>query len=134
LEANGISDTNWAISDKDESCSALAEGASSSGGWPAADLTTSGAFVRDSIRRYNFAGGSDGSDLSEVLVQEDSAAHGKLRLSGRQGGLAAPAVAALLGGACLSVALVLALSYRWRARTEHFRVLRRQEILSDADQ
>jgi len=44
-----ISDANWAVSDKDESCSALLPGAAISG-WSAQQLTASGTWVRDSIR------------------------------------------------------------------------------------
>jgi len=50
LDENSISDANWAISDKAESCSALQGGASATGGWPENQLTQSGAFVRNSIR------------------------------------------------------------------------------------
>jgi len=50
LEAHNISDTNWAISDVDESCSALKLGSSPDGQWSAQELTRSGVFVRESIR------------------------------------------------------------------------------------
>merc|ERR1712117_2221 len=43
-----IGDANWAVSDKSEACSALQPGASGNGGW--SSLTTSGNFVRGSIR------------------------------------------------------------------------------------
>lgn len=49
LGENDIWDANWAISDKDESCSALQAGASPAGGWSLEDLTPSGSFVRQSI-------------------------------------------------------------------------------------
>lgn len=50
MDANGISSTNWAVSDKYESCSALQPGASPSGGWINGldnDLTWSGLRVRN---------------------------------------------------------------------------------------
>mmetsp|Transcript_84902 Transcript_84902/g.188670 ORF Transcript_84902/g.188670 Transcript_84902/m.188670 type:complete len:275 (+) Transcript_84902:3-827(+) len=58
LEEHGISDANWAISDKDESCSALVPGASPLGGWAPPALTESGAFVRASLRGEPFPGGA----------------------------------------------------------------------------
>jgi len=56
FEYHGISDANWAVSDKDESCSALRPGASTSGHWRSSDLTTSGRFVRESIRGHAHTG------------------------------------------------------------------------------
>lgn len=50
LQARGISDANWAVSDKEEACSALRPGASGSGGWGLAELTDSGIFLRASLR------------------------------------------------------------------------------------
>jgi len=50
LRQNHISDANWAVSDKDEACSALESGASGSGGWEPAHLSKSGIFVRTSLR------------------------------------------------------------------------------------
>lgn len=47
---HGISDVNWALSDKEEGCAALAPGASPTGGWGAADLTEAGAFIRKTLR------------------------------------------------------------------------------------
>jgi len=44
-----ISDANWAVSDKDETCSALRPG-TGIGSWTAADLTASGTWVRNSLR------------------------------------------------------------------------------------
>merc|ERR1711862_1017214 len=46
----GISSSNWAISDKAESCSALRGGASPNGGWSEGQLTDSGRWVRNTIR------------------------------------------------------------------------------------
>jgi len=56
FEYHGISDANWAVSDKDESCSALRQGASASGNWGYSHLTQSGRFVRDSIRGHAHTG------------------------------------------------------------------------------
>merc|ERR1719188_908903 len=50
METHHISDANWAVSDKDEACSALQPGSSGTGGWTAGQLTASGSFVRDSLR------------------------------------------------------------------------------------
>merc|ERR1719413_313548 len=50
LAYHGISYANWAVSDKQEACSALAPGASTSGGWSDGQLTDSGRFMRASIR------------------------------------------------------------------------------------
>jgi len=51
-----ISDANWAVSDKQESCSALQPGASPSGGWQPAQLTESGRFVRNSLIEHHASG------------------------------------------------------------------------------
>jgi len=53
LKQNSISDANWAIGDKSEACAALKPGASASGGWPSASLTTSGNWMRNSIRTFS---------------------------------------------------------------------------------
>jgi len=50
LQQHGISSSNWAISDKAESCSALRGGASPNGGWSEGQLTDSGRWVRNTIR------------------------------------------------------------------------------------
>jgi endoglucanase len=52
FEQHHISDANWAISDKAESCSALNPGASATGGWPASQLSQSGAWVRSGLQAY----------------------------------------------------------------------------------
>jgi endoglucanase len=49
LAQHQISWCNWSMFDKDESASALKPGASTSGPWPASELTTSGAFVSAAI-------------------------------------------------------------------------------------
>merc|ERR1719491_2416494 len=50
---HAISDANWAIGDKAEACAALSPGASAAGGWSSNDLTTSGDFLRTSIREFH---------------------------------------------------------------------------------
>jgi endoglucanase len=52
FEQHHISDANWAISDKAESCAALNPGSSGVGGWPATQLSRSGTWVRHSLRAY----------------------------------------------------------------------------------
>eukprot|EP00930_Biecheleria_cincta_P104842 TRINITY_DN9728_c0_g1_i1.p1 TRINITY_DN9728_c0_g1~~TRINITY_DN9728_c0_g1_i1.p1 ORF type:complete len:493 (-),score=77.13 TRINITY_DN9728_c0_g1_i1:231-1709(-) len=50
LDVHGISHANWAVNDKNESCSALLPGTSSMGQWdPQLDLTQSGRFVRSRL-------------------------------------------------------------------------------------
>lgn len=64
LDENHISDCNWAISDKYESCSALMPGASPTGNWVTkvgVDLTYSGALVRHLIRGTDTGGSCSAS-------------------------------------------------------------------------
>jgi len=49
-EARGISYAAWSLSDKDEASAALKPGAAAGGGWRDADLTVSGALIRDQLR------------------------------------------------------------------------------------
>jgi len=49
LAYHGISYANWAVSDKQEACSALAPGASTSGGWSDGELTDSGRYMKAAI-------------------------------------------------------------------------------------
>lgn len=49
FKEHNISDANWAISDKQEACSALLPGASGDGGWEDCELTESGHFVRSTF-------------------------------------------------------------------------------------
>lgn len=51
LENDGISHVNWSISDRAESSAALKPGAAPEGGWSPNDLSDSGAFVRNILRR-----------------------------------------------------------------------------------
>lgn len=53
LDSNQISWLNWSIADKEESSAAVKPGASGSGGWPDAMLTTSGLLVREELRAKN---------------------------------------------------------------------------------
>jgi endoglucanase len=53
MDQRGISWANWSIADKAETCSALNGGASSSGGWTAANLSASGTLLRDELRKRN---------------------------------------------------------------------------------
>jgi endoglucanase len=55
LKARNISHANWAINDKAEGASALVPGASSSGGWPASQLTASGTLVKQIISGWGSA-------------------------------------------------------------------------------
>merc|ERR1712048_1375853 len=50
LQLHKISDANWAISDKRESCAALLPGSNPHGGWTLSTLSDSGKFMRTSIR------------------------------------------------------------------------------------
>lgn len=52
LDSNKISHVNWSLSDKDESSAALNPGASTTGGWPDSDLSTSGTYVRNKLISY----------------------------------------------------------------------------------
>jgi endoglucanase len=122
MEENHISDSNWAISNKEESCSALRGGASGSGGWSEGDLTESGAWVRNSIQQYNSdeplatvsAAGPAASSgqFEEILMKKHSMMRGAARLTGdsssgwHTAAVAAPAI-------CAVAALTLA---AWAAR------------------
>jgi endoglucanase len=50
LSRNQISWANWALNDKDETCSALAPGTTASGPWSESALTGSGALVKPLVR------------------------------------------------------------------------------------
>merc|ERR1719221_2062397 len=62
LAYHGISYANWAVSDKQEACSALAPGASTSGGWSDGQLTDSGRYMRGAI-----INGHDGAEPGPTL-------------------------------------------------------------------
>jgi endoglucanase len=50
LDSHNISNANWAVSNKDESCSLLKPGASATGGWPLDQVTQAGQFIRSYMR------------------------------------------------------------------------------------
>lgn len=50
-DANGISWCNWSVADKNESSAVLKPGASPTGKWKDTDISPSGLFVRDELRR-----------------------------------------------------------------------------------
>ncbi|CAK0873930.1 unnamed protein product [Prorocentrum cordatum] len=113
MEENHISDSNWAISNKEESCSALRGGAGGSGGWSEGDLSESGKWVRSSIREYNSdeplasAGAASpttpGVQLEKAVMQKHAVLRGPARLPGAGSSAwhaaALPALAACAGGA-----------------------------------
>jgi endoglucanase len=51
MEKNNISWVSWSISDKNEKCSMLIPAANSEGNWNEKDLTESGKFVRNELRK-----------------------------------------------------------------------------------
>ena len=52
MKANGISNCNWSINDKDESASILKPGTSSSGNWSDGNLSASGLFVKGIVSNW----------------------------------------------------------------------------------
>ena len=52
LKTNNISHANWALNDKAEGASALTVGSSANGNWTDANLTTSGALVKEAIKNW----------------------------------------------------------------------------------
>nr|WP_244864963.1 cellulase family glycosylhydrolase [Xylanibacillus composti] len=57
MNSRNISWINWSLADKNESSAALRPGASPTGGWTNAQLSTSGQFVREQIRNTLGVGG-----------------------------------------------------------------------------
>jgi len=49
LAYHGVSHANWAVSDKNEACSALQPGAPANGGWSDGQLTDSGRYMKGAI-------------------------------------------------------------------------------------
>ncbi|CAK0898770.1 unnamed protein product [Prorocentrum cordatum] len=122
MEENHISDSNWAVSNKEESCSALRGGASGSGGWSEGDLSESGNWVRNSIREYNSdeplasvgaaSPAVSGGQLEKIVMKKHSMMRGPVRASGgSSSGWLAATVAAV--APCAFGALALA---AWAAR------------------
>jgi len=60
LAFHGVSYANWAISDKNEACSALVPGANTNGGWSDGELTASGRYMKGAISGNGGGGGSGG--------------------------------------------------------------------------
>jgi aryl-phospho-beta-D-glucosidase BglC (GH1 family) len=128
MEEHHISDSNWGVSDKEESCSALRPGASGSGGWSEGEITESGSFVRNDIREYNsvepLASGTKSLSATSKVLMKKNSMRGPVPLAAadsRSYGSALPAL--LLAFACAAVA-VAALSIRRRApRSQSFLVV-----------
>ena len=53
LELEKLSYVNWSIADKAETAAVLLPGARADGGWKETELSTSGRFVRDQLRRMS---------------------------------------------------------------------------------
>jgi len=68
LKARGISHANWSINDKSEGASALVPGASTSGGWPASQLTASGTLVKSIISTWSGGGTTNPPPSGTVLA------------------------------------------------------------------
>ena len=52
LKTNNISHANWALNDKAEGASALTPGSSENGNWTDANLTPSGAIVKEAVKNW----------------------------------------------------------------------------------
>jgi len=65
LKGHGISYANWAISDKNEACSALTPGATTNGNWPNDVLTASGRYIKAAISGTSSGGGGGGGGSNE---------------------------------------------------------------------
>merc|ERR1719270_3101567 len=61
LAFHGVSYANWAVSDKQEACSALQPGAPTNGGWSDGQLTASGRYMKGAISGNGGGGGGGGS-------------------------------------------------------------------------
>lgn len=68
IETIGVSWANWAISDKGETSAALTSGASSNGGWSDGNLTASGKYVKNLMKKLNAGGGLSSVGLSPANV------------------------------------------------------------------
>jgi endoglucanase len=65
MKANGISNCNWSVNDKNESASILKSGASATGGWNDSNLTTSGLLVKSIVQNW---GGNPPQPCSSVSL------------------------------------------------------------------
>jgi len=84
LEEHSISDACWAVNDKNEACSALVPGASTSGGWRDSELTESGRWVRESIRSHSLMAqrrASGVEDTGEVSMHASQAPENSLHFA-----------------------------------------------------
>jgi endoglucanase len=52
MEKNKISWIDWAVTDKNEACSALLRSADSNGQWKETDLNESGKYIRSVLRKF----------------------------------------------------------------------------------
>lgn len=94
MRANKLSHCNWAINDKAETASALKAGASTSGGWTDANLTTSGLLVRGLVRGWNAGGTYQAESLARTaygatasVITDSAASNGSwIKLDGDSGG------------------------------------------------
>ncbi len=58
MDQNGISNANWSITDKEETCSAVKPGTTNLGGWAASDLTAGGTFLKAYFLKKNLYNGA----------------------------------------------------------------------------
>lgn len=64
FDRRGISWLNWSLGAKNETSAALKPGVGTTGGWSDADLSTSGTYIRNRLRRYgDTTGGKPSSSL-----------------------------------------------------------------------
>ena len=71
MDEYNLSDANWAVNDKRESCSALKPRAAGNGRWPLSKLTRSGRWVRHNLRVAAFGVDNDTAN-STNSSEEDS--------------------------------------------------------------
>ena len=71
LDEYNVSDANWAVNDKRESCSALKPGAASNGHWPRSKLTRSGRWVRSYLRQAAFGIDNETANSTNSSLDED---------------------------------------------------------------
>ncbi|RQP25605.1 carbohydrate-binding protein [Piscinibacter terrae] len=81
MKARGISNANWALNDKAEGASALVPGASTQGGWPSSQLTTSGTLAKQIVSTWP---GNPGPGCTTVPVPGTVQAEAYCNMSGVQ--------------------------------------------------
>jgi endoglucanase len=69
LKARGISHANWATNDKAEGASALVPGASTSGNWPANQLTASGTLAKQIISGWSSGTPPGGNVIATIQAE-----------------------------------------------------------------